>query len=137
MLKRTAYRTIAEHPDYKVTERGRVWSSQRAVFLKPLKIGGYLAVILNDKTRYIHRLVLEAFVGPCPSGLVARHLNGDLTDNWLTNLAWRAGGKLLSAEDEVDIIKLRKRYGWSVTEFCRIFSVSRTQIKRLIEKGEK
>ena len=39
-------------------------------------------------TRLVHRLVLEAFVGPRPEGMVARHLNGDPGDNRLENLAW-------------------------------------------------
>lgn len=38
--------------------------------------------------KYIHRLVLEAFVGPCPEGMEACHNNGDSTDNRLANLRW-------------------------------------------------
>lgn len=36
----------------------------------------------------LHRLVLGAFVGPCPEGLQAAHLNGDKTDARLENLAY-------------------------------------------------
>lgn len=36
----------------------------------------------------VHRLVLEAFVGPRRAGRQARHLNGDRYDNRLENLAW-------------------------------------------------
>ena len=36
----------------------------------------------------VHRLVLEAFVGPCPPGMECRHLNDDPRDNRLENLAW-------------------------------------------------
>ena len=36
----------------------------------------------------VHRLVLEAFVGPCPPGCETRHLNGNPADNRLCNLAW-------------------------------------------------
>lgn len=39
-------------------------------------------------TRKIHRMVLEAFVGPCPSGLEGCHGNGIPYDNRLTNLRW-------------------------------------------------
>lgn len=40
------------------------------------------------KTSKIHRLVLEAFVGPCPSGMVTRHLDGNPKNNKLNNLKW-------------------------------------------------
>ncbi|MES5383841.1 HNH endonuclease signature motif containing protein [Mycolicibacterium conceptionense] len=39
-------------------------------------------------TAYIHQLVMLAFIGPCPEGLVIRHLNGDCTDNRLLNLRY-------------------------------------------------
>lgn len=40
------------------------------------------------KTFRVHRLVLTAFVGPCPEGMECRHLNGNKTDNRLENLCW-------------------------------------------------
>lgn len=36
----------------------------------------------------IHQLVLLAFVGPRPDGAVTRHLNGDATDNRLSNIVY-------------------------------------------------
>lgn len=36
----------------------------------------------------VHRLVLEAFVGPRPEGMEAAHLNGIRTDARLENLRW-------------------------------------------------
>lgn len=38
--------------------------------------------------RFVHRLVLEAFVGKCPDKMHARHLNGNPSDNRVENLAW-------------------------------------------------
>lgn len=38
--------------------------------------------------RLVHRLVLEAFVGPCPEGMEACHWDGDPTNNRLENLRW-------------------------------------------------
>lgn len=36
----------------------------------------------------VHRLILEAFVGPCPDGLIACHNNGIPGDNRIENLRW-------------------------------------------------
>jgi hypothetical protein len=49
---------------------------------------GYLCVNA-PKTRHVHRLVLEAFVGPPPApGMHGAHLNGKQDDNRIENLAW-------------------------------------------------
>lgn len=44
-----------------------------------------------------HRLALLAFVGPCPAGMQARHLNDDRHDNRIENLRW--GTPLENAAD--------------------------------------
>jgi hypothetical protein len=38
--------------------------------------------------KFIHHVVLETFVGPCPHGYECAHLNGDATDNRVENLQW-------------------------------------------------
>lgn len=38
--------------------------------------------------RYVHRLVLEAFVGPCPEGFFGCHWDDDQDNNHLANLRW-------------------------------------------------
>jgi hypothetical protein len=40
------------------------------------------------KNRLVHRLVMEAWVGPCPEGCVTNHKNGNKTDNRLENLEY-------------------------------------------------
>lgn len=57
------------------------------------KKSGYVFVALSPapgRTVHVqlHRLVLEAFRGPCPEGMETRHLNGMKTDNRLPNLCW-------------------------------------------------
>jgi len=42
----------------------------------------------KKELRTVHRLVLRAFVGPCPPGMECCHLNDDRRDNRLCNLKW-------------------------------------------------
>lgn len=47
--------------------------------------GGYRLVALrNGKKQYVHRLVMEAFVGPAPERHDVNHIDGDKTNNRLT-----------------------------------------------------
>lgn len=88
---------------YEVSDHGRVRSLDRMVpgkdgrltfyhgkELKPwVQNSGHLKVGLgNNRREYIHRLVLLAFVGPCPSGMEACHGNDDPSDNRIDNLRW-------------------------------------------------
>ena len=68
---------------YTKTMRGRV--------LRPGSMpAGHQSVVLTKAggSKCVHALVLAAFVGPCPEGAEARHLNGDPGDNRLVNLAY-------------------------------------------------
>jgi len=61
--------------------------------LKPqITKDGYLRIGLTKnnirKQYFIHRLILETFIGPRPPGMECRHLNGIRTDNRLENLRW-------------------------------------------------
>ncbi len=42
----------------------------------------------QHRTRYVHQLILEAFVGPRPPEMQGCHNNGRNTDNRLANLRW-------------------------------------------------
>jgi hypothetical protein len=70
---------------------------------------GYYRVELGygagGKKFNVHRLVLEAFVGPRPPGKQCRHINGDSLDNRLENLAWGT-----SKEDRDDRLRTRPDY---------------------------
>lgn len=94
-------KTIPGFPDYQITKDGRVWSKPRislqgnklkGLWLKPETIKGYFRVVLckNNKPhkRFIHRLVLETYVGSCPKGMEGCHNNGNQKDNQLGNLRW-------------------------------------------------
>jgi hypothetical protein len=91
---------------YEVSDRGRVRSLPRRVPLRAdltmsvrgrllsgsVTMFGYHAVTLcRDGVRShqrTHRLVLEAFVGPCPDGMEGCHNDGDKLNNSLGNLRW-------------------------------------------------
>lgn len=53
----------------------------------------------TQRTVHIYRLVLEAFVGPCPAGMEACHTNGDSSDDRLANLRWDT--KSANAVDQI------------------------------------
>lgn len=88
----------------------------------------------------VHRLILEAFDGPCPDGMEARHLNGNKLDNRLRNLAWgtrkenmqdrtKHGTAKLSHED---IYRIRQLRGQSFQkDIAKKFNVSRSYVSML------
>lgn len=81
--------------------RGQPWKG--CILVTAVDRDGYQYVTLcrdgKRTTHRIHHLVLEAFVGPRPPDKEARHLDGDETHNWRTNLAW--GTKLENEQDRV------------------------------------
>jgi hypothetical protein len=73
--------------------------SVKGRILKQFRDGrGYVRVGIHKegKTLFclVHRLVLEAFVGPCPDGMQCRHFpDRDPTNNRLGNLQWGTPGE--------------------------------------------
>jgi HNH endonuclease len=101
-------REIIQFPSYCFGADGSVWSwrktSCRWKQLRPYRSKtGYLSVTLWTNRvptrKFVHRLVLEAFVGPCPTGLECRHLDGDPSNNRLDNLRW--GTRLENVADTI------------------------------------
>lgn len=79
---------------YEVSDQGRVRRRARPdrMLVGGWKGTGYRAVTLCDhgncQTRTVHRLVAEAFLGPCPVGYLVNHRNGIRGDNRTANLEW-------------------------------------------------
>ena len=109
---------------YRVSSFGRVRSRSRYVrhwlggkqlkrrkILKPWKFYrskrgenvGALGVSLSRENKIcnvpIHRLVLMAFVGPCPEGMECCHKDGNPENNRLDNLRW--GTKSSNTKDSI------------------------------------
>lgn len=92
-LKSESWREIRGHEGvYEVSNYGRVRNVATGVVKRPVGVNGYAATQLwrngIGRQHYVHRLVLEAFVGECPDGLECCHGNGDKRDNRLGNLRW-------------------------------------------------
>jgi hypothetical protein len=99
---------------YEVSDHGRVRSLDRRIprkvsaagrggamlrrgkILSPtaVKKSGHLYVTLSTGTgctpvkTYVHRMVLEAFVGPCPDGFECLHSDSEAGNNRLGNIEW-------------------------------------------------
>lgn len=87
-------------PGYEVSDHGRVRNARTGRILRPsnYKLDGYLRIETSHRRVLLHRLVLEAFVGPCPPGCEARHVHDPDRGNCrLSNLAW--GTKKENADD--------------------------------------
>ncbi len=106
------YRELPGFPGYRVGSDGSVWTARGRVGMGPGK--GSRSVITDTWRRMklrvnrtgrivvmirkgdqkkplslsVHRLVLLAFVGPCPAGMECCHNNGNPTDNRVCNLRW-------------------------------------------------
>ena len=88
-------RPIPSAIGYAATACGQIISYHR---LEPFALKqanhrqGYKKVCVKTengiKNRLVHRLVLEAWIGPCPEGCVTNHKNGNKTDNRLQNLEY-------------------------------------------------
>jgi hypothetical protein len=89
------WRTVANAPDYEVSNLGRVRSHKfrPARILRPcVNPNGYHNHTLRADGRSIyttaHVLVMEAFVGPRPPGMVVRHWDDNKDNNALSNLLY-------------------------------------------------
>lgn len=90
---REQWKVIADFPDYKISNKGRVYSSLTYRILKPRKHskGYYNVALFKDgqmHQKLIHRLVAEAFI-PCDNkSLVVNHKDENKRNNKVDNLEW-------------------------------------------------
>ena len=138
---------------YEVSDQGRVRSLDR-VIENPLpsgtirrqkvsgrelipgnqKSGGYFYVNLSHKRQrsfHVHRLVMDAFVGPKPTALQTRHLNGNPSDNRLANLAYGT-----VSENAQDTIRHGRNANVNKTECIRGHPLNDTNV-RLTKGGRR
>jgi hypothetical protein len=103
---------------------------------------------------YVHRLILEAFVGPRPEGMEACHNDGDKTNNHWNNLRWdthknnladrklhgtdsagsKHGQSKLTEPEVLQIRALYKAGGIAQKELGKQFGVTPAVISRIINR---
>ena len=120
---------------YEVSDHGRVRSLDRTITTSHgrkrfyrgqiraygvLPSGYYQVPLIRHNIqhmRYVHRLVLESFVCPCPSGTEACHSDGNRSNNRLSNLRWDTHTE--NEQDKVlhkTIVRGEKGYNARLTE---------------------
>ena len=88
------YKGIKGFEDYMIGDRGTLLSRKRGcwrIMSMTNKTGWYLTIILRGKngkrkTKHIHQLVYEAFVGDVPKGYHIHHKDGNMQNNRVENL---------------------------------------------------
>ena len=140
MNENEVWKTIKNHPNYEVSSFGRIKSYKSNILKGEVHPDGYIRIEFSGyrckkKKRirvFIHRLVLEAFVGPCPSNNhEPNHKDGIKNNNHLSNLEWVTHG-----ENQAHAYTLGLRY--SKGEFhsqAKLKEVDVKEIRRLVKHG--
>jgi hypothetical protein len=173
IVSSVVFRKHPDYPGYLIGDDGSVWTCWKASGLRGWRVGkswrkrvaapnngGYLSLVMRTgrslkRTKTVHQLVLEAFVGPKPEGQEACHENGNRMDNRLCNLRWdtKSSNQLdsirhgthnairrgsdspkakLSDEDVRMIRKCAQYIGCRI--IGRMFEISQTHVKDIVHR---
>lgn len=154
MAPASSERWVRVHANYEVSDLGRVRNSNTGHILVPMRTGTKRAGSQRSKVRFstkpridadVAHLVLEAFIGPRPEGLIAMHADDDSSNNALSNLSWgthadnandmvergRGGNQKLTLAQRREIgqrraagepgVALAKEYGVSAQRICDVW----------------
>lgn len=147
-------------PFYQVSDTGRVWRQLPgpACELRELPQRndgrGYLCVDVEVGGKYrpvkVHRMVMETFRGPTPTGFHIDHINHIKTDNQLLNLAWRpasenssdcrkttrAGARPLTADQRQAIQVLMRYSDMGTKQIATVLSCGETTVRRVLRQSK-
>ena len=150
---------IENCPGFYISDGGKVYHGEGRKIVHT-HIERYVKVWLtiNGRRRnmYVHKLVLEAFVGPRPKGKECRHIDGDKPNCNLSNLKWgtrkenmadrvrlgETGNKARIGEahgraklTDIKVIRIRKLRNERLSSFpelATLFGVSKSQIRNVV-----
>jgi hypothetical protein len=114
-------------------------------------------VAAAGRNHFLHRLILLAFVGPCPPGKECCHYDGDPANNRLENLRWdtrksnaadrtrhgtmhmpvkRGSSNGLAKLDEAQVVRMRqlRAEGARVDALAALFGVSRNTASAILNR---
>lgn len=154
--KPETWKPVPSHPEFLASTYGR--TARIAQIVLPGS-HGYKAITMTapgkkPRVCLVHRMIAEAFHGPCPSeNHEVRHLNGDRLDNRPENLCWgtrsenqmdrvvhstsnrgsRHGMSKLT-EDEVRSIRERYAMGHQREEIARAYDVDPGTIAGIVKR---
>jgi hypothetical protein len=154
------YRELKDLPGCRVGSDGTVWTTWLRNGKKSetwrrsaVSIGksGYLRITACKKSYYVHRLVLEAFVGKRPDGMECCHKDGNQLNNSLDNLRWgtrqeniaerdrsgttQKGSRHYMAkvnDDKVREIRRMHASGLSQTAIASVFGVTQVTVGHIV-----
>lgn len=113
---------------------------------------GYLVVSVRSRPIQVHRLVLLAFVGPCPQGMECCHGVGGRFDNSVSNIRWdtkdanhndrmsfgdvlrgeRIGNSVITDEQAKEMVAEYAGGGATISAIADKFGISRSMAGKII-----
>lgn len=161
------WKPIKDYPDYEVSSLGRARSyrkercsvrqSYTTIMNGGLSSNGYRKISIRNKdgmkSVWLHRIILLTFTEePLDKKYEAGHIDGDHTNNCLTNLKWmtkaeneackllhgthnrgeKCGTSKLSNDQAKDIINLYSSKLYTQERLAQIYNVSSATISRIV-----
>lgn len=136
------WKKVQDYENYEISTQGRVMNTRRNKLLTPNKnTWGYLGVFLYKngigKRHQIHRLVAQAFLETPLEKNEVNHIDGDKTNNYITNLEWVTRSENMKHAHQNNLMDISKAYkmssktqGTKLTVFDK-----KTGIKKMFKNG--
>lgn len=77
---------LSINKNYGINKDGEVINFKTKKLIKGSQRNNYLRVQINGHYYSIHRLIYETFIGPIPEGMLIDHIDGNRSNNSLSNL---------------------------------------------------